>query len=210
MKTHRKGGGYLWLPGIQHASSYHNRSPICKMQPLFLGGDSLNINMDRGLFISVCTFNQFFCSFQRDVNSLPVRGVGSNQLRQRIIKIYDSHSESHHTVTAIATYQLYHPHPQPDWHPLHSLSSVWFNVHLENCQNTSGAPDNSCAVSVLPWYPPPTPPSSYQPYPPKVYECLKRRTWGTSEKGCQVQRTQWQSPLTIGSGIKVVAWVKLG
>ena len=60
MKTHRKGGESLWLPGIQHASSYHNRSLICKMQPLFLGGDSLNINMDRGLFISVCTFNQFF------------------------------------------------------------------------------------------------------------------------------------------------------
>lgn len=42
------------------------------------------------------------------------------------------------------------PHPQPDWHPLHFLSSEWFNVHLENCQNTSGAPDNSCVVSVLP------------------------------------------------------------
>lgn len=178
------------------------------MQPLFLGGDSLNINMDRGLFISVCTFNQFFCSFQWDVNSLPVRGIGSNQLRQRIIKIYDSHSKSHHS--HCNCYSPAVPPPSPAWHPLQSLSSVWFNVHLENCQNTSGAPDNSCAESMLPQHPPPTTLSSHQTYPPKVYEFLKPRMWGTSEKGCQVQRTQWQSPLTIGSGIKAVTWVKLG
>lgn len=38
-------------------------------------GDSLGINTDRVLFISVCTFNQIFCSFQQDADSIPVRGI---------------------------------------------------------------------------------------------------------------------------------------
>jgi len=42
---------------------------------LSLSSDSLGINTDRVLFISVCTFNQFFCSFQQDVNYIPVQGI---------------------------------------------------------------------------------------------------------------------------------------
>lgn len=37
--------------------------------------DRLGINRDRVLLISVCTFNQFFCSFQQDVNYIPVQGI---------------------------------------------------------------------------------------------------------------------------------------
>lgn len=154
----------------------------------------------------------FFAVFSEMWTLFLSQAFGSNQLRQRIIKIYDSHSDSHRIVTAIATRQLHQPHPQSDWHPLHHLSSVWFNDHLENCQNTSGAPDNSCAVCLCSPDTTPSPNDTQLPpvLPPKVYECLKLRMWGTSEKGCQVQRTQWQSPLTIGSGIKEVTWVKLG
>lgn len=36
----------------------------------------------------------------------PSEAFGSHQLRWRVIKIYDSHSDSHSMVTAIATCQL--------------------------------------------------------------------------------------------------------
>ena len=132
------------------------------------------------------------------------QAFGSNQLRQRIIKIYDSHSDSHHIVTAIATRQLHQPHPQSDTHftisPVCDLMTISKTVKTRlvlqitavRClcsPDTTSSPNYTQLPPIL---------------PPKVYECLKPWMWGTSEKGCQVQRRQWQSPLTIGSGIEEV------
>lgn len=71
---------------------------------LSLHGDSLGISKDLGLFISVYTFNQILFPIFSEIQSLSLSKVfGSNQLRWRVSKLYDSHSDSHLMVTAIAT-----------------------------------------------------------------------------------------------------------
>ena len=53
----------------------------------------------------------FFAVFNKMWTLSLFKTFGSNRLRQRIIKIYDSHSDSHQTVSAIATLWLHHPIP---------------------------------------------------------------------------------------------------
>lgn len=106
------------------------KSQIYRMQSLSLHGDSWDISRDQGLFISVYTFNQVLCSIFSEIQSLSLsKAFGSNELRWIVIKIYASHSDSHPTVTAIATCQLPIHFPTDDNH-LHS-SHEGFNVHLE-------------------------------------------------------------------------------